>query len=139
MRPEPSHRIDRRAISLWTIHALIQLGFFACALSATYLTIYVSANLPLWTTAAVAGPFLIYSALSVLLFPRVRWSVWRYELDEHELDLQHGLLVVRRTLIPPRTRTARRHGAGTSRQALSTVGGDGVDGREHTRDPCLAG
>jgi membrane protein YdbS with pleckstrin-like domain len=32
--------------------------------------------------------------------PLLRWRTWRYEIREHEIDLQHGALNVRRTLIP---------------------------------------
>ena len=38
--------------------------------------------------------FLIY------LFPKIRWDHWRYEVREHEIEIQHGLFVVKRTLIP---------------------------------------
>jgi uncharacterized protein len=34
------------------------------------------------------------------LVPELRWRRWRWEVREHEVDLQRGLLVVRRTLIP---------------------------------------
>ena len=32
--------------------------------------------------------------------PELRWRRWRWEVREHEIDLQRGILVVRRTLIP---------------------------------------
>ena len=32
--------------------------------------------------------------------PLVRWRTWRYEVREHEIDLVHGALRVKRTLIP---------------------------------------
>jgi len=32
--------------------------------------------------------------------PKIRWERWRYELREQEIELQHGLFVVKRTLIP---------------------------------------
>ncbi len=34
------------------------------------------------------------------LVPELRWRRWRWEVREHEIDLQRGILVVRRTLIP---------------------------------------
>jgi len=100
MRPEPSHRIDRRAIGLWQIHGLIQLGFIVAVVIVGFISVAFSAGLPVWTAALVAVPVLLHGVITVFVFPRIRWSVWRYELDEHELDIQHGLLVVHRTLIP---------------------------------------
>jgi len=32
--------------------------------------------------------------------PELRWRRWRWEVREHEIDLQRGIIVVRRTLIP---------------------------------------
>jgi membrane protein YdbS with pleckstrin-like domain len=32
--------------------------------------------------------------------PLLRWRTWRYEIRDHEIDLQHGALSVRRTLVP---------------------------------------
>ena len=100
MRPEPSHRIDRRAVGLWQIHGLIRLGFVGVSILVAYLSLLMSATIPLWSAALVAAPLLAYGVLTVLVFPRIRWSVWRYDLDQHEIDLQHGLLIVRRTLVP---------------------------------------
>lgn len=100
MRPEPHNRIDPRAISLWRIHAVIQLGFLSVGALVGYTSLFFGADLPVWSAAAFAAPLALYGALSVVVFPRVRWQVWRYALNEHELDLQHGLVVVHRTLIP---------------------------------------
>lgn len=36
----------------------------------------------------------------MILFPKVRWMRWRYEVREAEIELQHGLFIVKRTLIP---------------------------------------
>ena len=38
--------------------------------------------------------------LLIYLFPKVRWMRWRYEVREQEIELQHGLFVVKRTLVP---------------------------------------
>jgi membrane protein YdbS with pleckstrin-like domain len=100
MRPEPSHRIDPRAIRLWQIHGLVQLVLLTVMVASVLGTLLLSSTLPVWTAALAIVPLLVYGILAVGVFPAVRWKVWRYELDEHELDLQHGLWVVHRTLVP---------------------------------------
>lgn len=39
-------------------------------------------------------------AAGTIVVPELRWRRWRWEVREHEIDLQRGVLVVRRTLIP---------------------------------------
>ena len=47
------------------------------------------------------------SALSILsayplifVVPKVRFARWRYEIREHDIDIQCGLIVLKRALIP---------------------------------------
>ena len=46
------------------------------------------------------GVVIIYAYLFIVLFPKIRWLRWRYEVRESEIELQHGLFIVKRTLIP---------------------------------------
>ena len=41
-----------------------------------------------------------YAYLFIFLFPKISWLRWRYEVRESEIELQHGLFIVKRTLIP---------------------------------------
>jgi uncharacterized protein len=50
-----------------------------------------------WALRA-AAPTIV--AVGGVALPILRWRIWRYEIREHEIDLQHGALRVRRTLIP---------------------------------------
>jgi len=43
---------------------------------------------------------LAYYFAGIFLIPYIRWKHWRYEIDEHEIDLMRGVLIRRRTLIP---------------------------------------
>lgn len=38
--------------------------------------------------------------VNALVLPELRWRRWRYEIREGEVDLQHGVLWVVRTLVP---------------------------------------
>lgn len=49
----------------------------------------------------IAGGIVVLSSIFLIyLFPKIRWDHWRYEVREHEIEIQHGLFVVKRTLIP---------------------------------------
>ena len=43
---------------------------------------------------------LLYAYLFIYLFPKIKWLRWRYEVRESEIEQQHGLFIVKRTLIP---------------------------------------
>lgn len=44
--------------------------------------------------------WLVSSICSIFIFPNIRLKIWRYEVHENELDLQHGLFTVTRVLVP---------------------------------------
>jgi membrane protein YdbS with pleckstrin-like domain len=49
---------------------------------------------PLWIL------FALVLAVGVVVVPELRWRRWRWDVREGEIDLQRGVLVLRRTLIP---------------------------------------
>ena len=87
--PEPSQQLPRQALAYWRTQSVLA-GVIAAVMVA-------SAVGPLWgALVAVAG-------VTVGLFgPVVLWRRWRYEIRAEEIDLRHGLFVVRRTLVPIR-------------------------------------
>ena len=57
------------------------------------------ADLPSWLPWAIGGPL---AAVVVVLVPALRWRRWRYAIREDAIDLRHGAVVVRRTVVPMR-------------------------------------
>jgi membrane protein YdbS with pleckstrin-like domain len=55
---------------------------------------------PIWVLIAAAGVAILHVYLYVYLFPLLRWKRWRYEVREQEIELQQGVFVVKRTLVP---------------------------------------
>ena len=43
---------------------------------------------------------LLVLAIGVGVVPELRWSRWRYEVRDEEIDLRHGTLRITRTLVP---------------------------------------
>ena len=43
---------------------------------------------------------LLSAFFQLLYFPNIRWKIWRYEVREQEIEIQSGLFIVKRTLIP---------------------------------------
>jgi uncharacterized protein len=103
MRPAPSQSLDRRAVVLWRLQAGVRLLLPLGAILA-FAPVPFALPGPPGKGFAILGAalvaWLVGAVLSIGVFPELRWRLWRYELDPHELDMQWGLFVVRRTLVP---------------------------------------
>ena len=90
--PEPARRLSPTARWLWRAQGLI----------ASVLALVVSGTL---RSEAPGGsvwmllPVVVF-AIGVVAIPELRWSRWRYEIRDEEIDLRHGTLTITRTLIP---------------------------------------
>lgn len=93
--PEPEHRLPPEARGYWRISGLLSsLPVFAAAL---WLGSYLPGVRLLLVLAALA-----VVVVAVVVVPPLRYRRWRYAIREHEIDLSHGTLVARRTLVPMR-------------------------------------
>lgn len=97
---EPREHLDPRARTLWRLSCVLTVvvALIVLALPAAAGLWWGDATLPL-----VVAPPLVILALglaAVAFLPDLLWRHWRYELREDEIDLQHGLWTVTRTLIP---------------------------------------
>lgn len=99
MREQPQNQISVRALTVWKISALISAGLWFLIIIAFGVLSYFLELSYLYLGLAV-GIWLIYTIIIVFVIPRVRHRVWRYEVHEHEIDLQYGLFVIKRVLIP---------------------------------------
>lgn len=76
-----------RSLFIW----LIPLGFW----------LFDTQNaISIWIYIVLIAIALLLSLLFIFWIPAIRWRRWRYNIDEHEIDLQRGLIVVQRTLVP---------------------------------------
>jgi len=90
--PEPARRLSDTARWLWRAQ-----GAFATGV-ALVITGAVGREAPggaLWVLLPLAA-----FAIGVVAVPELRWSRWRYEIRDEEIDLRHGTVTITRTLIP---------------------------------------
>lgn len=99
MRQPPKNTIAVDAIRTWRITAAIFVGVF-WLLTVTGIVLSFIYNISLW----YGGIALLLCGLStyvfVFLIPKIRWRRWRYEIFEQEVYIQHGIIVVSKTLVP---------------------------------------
>jgi membrane protein YdbS with pleckstrin-like domain len=86
---EPQASLPAAALTFWRLQA-VALGVGAGLAAIAALGV-------LW------GVLVLVAGVAVgLVGPTVVWRRWRYEVRPDELDLRHGVLTVRRTLVPIR-------------------------------------
>ncbi|PIC86444.1 hypothetical protein CSV72_08830 [Sporosarcina sp. P20a] len=99
MGQQPSNQISRKGLTVWRLYGTIQsVIILAIAVGLGFLSYFF--DWPIWIMIVVTIVVLLHAFLSIYLFPKIRWQRWRYEVREAEIELQHGLFIVNRTLIP---------------------------------------
>lgn len=93
------NRISAKGLKVWRLYGIMQtMLILMLAIGAGVLT-YIF-DWPWWIYVTAGAIVLVFGYLFIYLFPKVRWMRWRYEVNEAEIELQHGLFIVNRTLIP---------------------------------------
>lgn len=99
MNDQPTNRISEKGLYVWRLYGAIQtaclmiLAIILCIITSIF-------GWPWWIYVVSILVCVIYAYLFVFLFPKIRWLRWRYEVRESEIELQYGLFVVKRVLIP---------------------------------------
>ncbi|WP_175631803.1 PH domain-containing protein [Virgibacillus siamensis] len=99
MRQPPINTIASDAIKAWKITAGIYVAvLWLATIAATVLTFIFDWSI--WVIPAAVLVSAICTYVFVFLLPVLRWRRWRYEVFEQEIYIQHGILIVSRTLVP---------------------------------------
>ncbi|MDV6378510.1 PH domain-containing protein [Sporosarcina sp. GW1-11] len=99
MRQQLANQISRKGLSVWRVYgSILSLIVLAVGIGLGFLAYYF--EWPIWISIVVGVFVVLHAFFSIYLFPKVRWERWRYEVREAEIELQHGLFIVNRTLIP---------------------------------------
>lgn len=99
MRQPPIHTIAPDSIKAWKITALLYLiVLWLATIAGVVLTIIFDWTLFYGITGIIVSGISTY--LFIILIPKLRFRRWRYEIFDQEIYIQHGILIVTRTLIP---------------------------------------
>jgi membrane protein YdbS with pleckstrin-like domain len=96
---EPQKRISGQALKVWRITGVIKMAI-GWTLTFTVIFFVYFFHLPIWISAIILVIELIYTYLSVFFLPLLRWKRWRYDVREQEIELQRGIFIKVRTLVP---------------------------------------
>ncbi len=99
MRKEPIHKIPRKGLTVWRVYGVISaiIGIILAGI-ASFLTYWF--QWPMFIYYIALGVVIVDAILAIWIIPMIRWEHWRYDVREHEIEIQSGLFVVKRTLIP---------------------------------------
>jgi uncharacterized protein len=98
-RPEPSQMLDPRALRVWRIGAALGTLFIWIPAGIVVAVTYFADWIWPWVLLILIFPLLV-TILQVFIMPPLEWRRWRYEVTEREIDMQRGVLVTTRTLVP---------------------------------------
>lgn len=99
MRVQPANRISEKGLRVWRIYGTFQSLFVLLLAVGVSIANYFLGSY-VWVYIVAGAVVVAVAYLLIYLFPKVRWTRWRYEVREQEIELQHGLFVVKRTLVP---------------------------------------
>ncbi|WP_112180575.1 PH domain-containing protein [Paraliobacillus zengyii] len=99
MRQSPKERIAKDAIKAWQLNATLM------ALIPLIVTIalFVLANIfsfSYWYAIGLLVITIVESIVTIFFIPKIRWNRWRYQIYDQEIYIQHGIIIVTRTLVP---------------------------------------
>ncbi|MFO1446518.1 PH domain-containing protein [Bacillus sp. Bva_UNVM-123] len=96
---EPQSRISEKGLKVWRISGMIHT-LFSFLISSVVIGLTIFFAWPFWIIGIVVILFVIDAYLMISLIPTLRWRRWRYEVRENELEIQHGVFIMKRTLVP---------------------------------------
>lgn len=99
LRNEPELNIAPDALKAWRITALITNGVFWILVIVLGILTFTF-NFSKWYLIGSALFFLITTIVFVWIVPTIRFKRWRYEIFDQEIYIQHGIIIVTRTLVP---------------------------------------
>lgn len=90
--PEPARSADPRAPTLWRLQGLIRLAFFGLPLSVG-IGLGAGFSWGLIPGVVLGATLALVQLASALFWPSLEYAHFRYELREHDLLVQSGVLL----------------------------------------------
>lgn len=100
MREPPNNSIALDAIKAWKITAAIYVGVLWLIAITSFVILSLYFDLTLWYVIISVIICMLSTYTFIFLLPKLRWKRWKYEVFEQEIYIQHGILIVTRTLVP---------------------------------------
>ncbi|WP_342462282.1 PH domain-containing protein [Bacillus sp. FSL K6-0046] len=99
MRKQPQRQISLNGLKVWRLqNGIISLIFLFIIIGVFVASYYF--QWPYWIGAILIGLWILQIIFGIWLIPKIRHHIWRYEVFENEIEIQHGLIRVTRVIVP---------------------------------------
>ncbi|MCY7718453.1 PH domain-containing protein [Bacillus altitudinis] len=99
MRKQPQRQISLNGLKVWRLqNGIISLIFLFIIIGVFVASYYF--QWPYWIGAILIGLWILQVIFGIWLIPKIRHYIWRYEVFENEIEIQHGLIRVTRVIVP---------------------------------------
>lgn len=96
----PTHKMPERAIKAWRLGGLVA-WVFELSLPIGYFVLSRRFDgWPLWPFFVLGGLVILLGIWHVFIAPPLKMLYWGYNVEESSIDIQRGIIIIRRTLIP---------------------------------------
>ncbi|KPN12924.1 hypothetical protein AKG37_13590 [Bacillus australimaris] len=99
MRKQPQRQISLNGLKVWRLQNGIISLIFLLIIIGVFVTSYYL-QWPYWIGAILSGLWVLQVIFGIWLIPKIRHHIWRYEVFENEIEIQHGLFRVTRVIVP---------------------------------------
>ncbi|WP_459500626.1 PH domain-containing protein [Bacillus sp. C1] len=86
-------------VKVWKTHALIMAGVLTAVVLA-YLFFMIKFHWWGWLFGVLFIGSIVYAPLDYFVFPNLRQRYHSYQLNEEEIEIQRGMFIVKRVLVP---------------------------------------
>ncbi|GAE91898.1 hypothetical protein JCM21714_865 [Gracilibacillus boraciitolerans JCM 21714] len=100
MREQPNERIATDAVKAWQLTAHLFAIIPLLITIAAFVIAYFFDFLSYWVGLIALAVTIVEWVVTALIIPKLRWKRWRYQIYDQEIYIQHGILIVTRTVVP---------------------------------------
>ena len=95
----PQEQLSERVTLYWRIARLFQTAFFSMPFSVLLFFVVMSLS-NFWLALVVSFLFLVYRFVYSLIWPSLEHEYYRFEIRDHDILVQHGVLFRKWSSIP---------------------------------------
>lgn len=97
---EGALKLPKEAIAAWRLNNTGWCLLLWVAPLFFWVMYFVSDSMSSWLVWLITGVIALLTILLIAIIPKVRWREWYYHIDENEVELQNGIIILTQTLIP---------------------------------------